>query len=116
MDKTEAPSPADRGSGSNDLLGLAPERAAFEVWASREWAPSDLEDKCSAGAPRAGEYRHQGLQDAWEVWQAAAAPLRFENERLRQVWEDTRTQRDDLLAHIAGKSPLPQWAADWIKA
>ena len=27
MDKTEAPSPADRGSGSNDLLGQAPERA-----------------------------------------------------------------------------------------
>ena len=36
--------------------------------------------------------------------------------RLQQAWEDTRHQRDELLAHIAGKAPLPQWAADWLKA
>ena len=42
--------------------------------------------------------------------------MREDNERLRKVWEDTRTQRDELLAHIAGKAPLPQWAADWLKA
>lgn len=36
-------------------------------------------------------------------------------DRLQQVWEDTRTQRDELLAHIAGKAPLPKWAADWLK-
>lgn len=63
--------------GSNGGLGLAPERAAFEAWASKEgWACSDIDDKCAEGAPRSGEYRHQGLQDAWEVWQAAAAAER----------------------------------------
>lgn len=36
--------------------------------------------------------------------------------REHQVWEDTRTQRDELLAHLAGKAPLPQWAAEWIRA
>lgn len=49
-------------------------REHFEAWASREgWAESDIDDKCAAGAPREGEYRHTELQDAWEVWQAALA-------------------------------------------
>ncbi len=37
MRTTEAPSPADRGSGSNDLLGLAPERAAAAERCLAEW-------------------------------------------------------------------------------
>lgn len=57
--------------------GLGPTRAAFEAWAIKDgWPCSDLEDKCAEGAPRGGEYRHQGLQDAWEVWEAAAAESR----------------------------------------
>ena len=59
----------------NDQLGHT--REAFEAWASNDgWPCSDIDDKCAEGAPRGGEYRHQGLQDAWEVWQAAAAAQR----------------------------------------
>lgn len=36
-------------------------------------------------------------------------------DTLQQVLEDTRHQRDDLLTHIAGKRPLPDWADDWLK-
>lgn len=39
-----------------------------------------------------------------------------EIEQLRQVWEDTRTQRDQLMAHIKDGAPLPEWAAKWIAA
>lgn len=47
-------------------------RAAFEAWALRYgWDQIALDDKCFSCSPRAGEYRHQGLQDAWEVWFAA---------------------------------------------
>jgi hypothetical protein len=69
----------DQASPGNVRLndGLGPTRTAFEAWASREgWPHSDLADKCAEGAPRGGEYRHQGLQDAWEVWEAASAELR----------------------------------------
>lgn len=38
-----------------------------------------------------------------------------EIKRLRQVWEDTRTQRDELLAHLTRKEPLPAWAVEWIR-
>ena len=38
-----------------------------------------------------------------------------EIERLRKVWEDTRTQRDELLAHLTRKEPLPAWAVQWIR-
>ena|SRR5574337_120824 len=63
--------------------GLDPTRAAFEAWVGEEgWAPSDIADRCSDGAPRGGEYRHRGLQDAWEVWQASASA---EMERRRLV-------------------------------
>jgi hypothetical protein len=51
-----------------------------------------------------------------EETRAALDAKDAEIQRLRRVWEDTRTQRDELLAHIAGKAPLPQWAADWLKA
>jgi hypothetical protein len=47
-------------------------RDAYEAYQSKQgWAESDLTDRCSDGAPRAGEYRHQRLQDDWEIWQAA---------------------------------------------
>lgn len=50
------------------------EREAYEAHQSRTgWAESDLADKCSEGAPRAGEYRNTRLQDEWEIWQARAA-------------------------------------------
>ena len=49
-------------------------RATFEIWAidERKWAHSDVADKCAEGSPHAGEYRHCGLQDEWEVWVAAS--------------------------------------------
>lgn len=53
--------------------GVDIERDAYEAYQSRMgWAESDLADKCSEGAPRAGEYRNTRLQDDWEVWQACA--------------------------------------------
>ena len=36
--------------------------------------------------------------------------------RTQQAWEDVRLQRDQLLAHIAGKGPIPVWADAWLKA
>lgn len=51
-----------------------------------------------------------------EALDAAVAAERERCATLQQVWEDTRTQRDELLAHIAGQAPLPQWAADWLRA
>lgn len=68
---------SDQPLGLGCSEGLGPTRAAFEAWASKEsWPCSDLEDKCAEGAPRGGEYRHQGLQDAWEVWEAATTESR----------------------------------------
>lgn len=47
---------------------------------------------------------------------AAQSALRDQISTLQQAWEDTRLQRDELLAHIAGKATLPKWAADWLGA
>ena len=58
---------------------------------------------------------------AWDedaVRAYAAAAVATERERcakLQRVWEDTRTQRDDLLAHLTRKAPLPAWAVEWIR-
>jgi phosphoribosylanthranilate isomerase len=50
------------------------EREQFEAWRSLGALPeSNLLDRCSHGAPRAGEYRNLRVQDDWEVWQAARA-------------------------------------------
>lgn len=40
--------------------------------------------------------------------------LRAEIATLQTVWEDTRTQRDELMAHIKDGASLPEWAAKWI--
>ena len=58
----------------------------------------------------------QRAKDDQAALDAAVAAERERRAKLQQVWEDTRTQRDELLAHIAGKAPLPQWAADWLRA
>lgn len=53
------------------------ERATYEAHQfSQGWAESDLADKCAEGAPRAGEYRNQQLQDDWEIWQACCRAQR----------------------------------------
>lgn len=59
-----------------------------------------------------GEGHKCARHDAAELASMADAEI----ERLQMAWECTRSQRDELLAHIAGKAPLPQWAADWLKA
>jgi hypothetical protein len=92
--------PTPLGVSSSEGLGLAPERAAFEAWASRNgWAESDLGDKCAAGSPRADEYRHQGLQDAWEVWTAAVAQ---ERERCAKLVEEMDTTGHDGYIETTG--------------
>lgn len=59
--------------------------------------------------------------EAWEplydqaALDAAVAAERERYAKLQQVWEDTRTQRDELLAHLTRKEPLPAWAAEWIR-
>ncbi len=51
-------------------------RASFEAHMSKlGWAVSDLQDLCAQDSARQGEYRHQGVQDAWELWQAAQQAL-----------------------------------------
>lgn len=50
-----------------------------------------------------------------EGLQQALADKQAELDRLRQVREDTRTQRDELLAHLTRKEPLPAWAVEWIR-
>lgn len=52
--------------------------------------------------------KHEGMQQMLAEKQA-------EIERLRKVWEDTRTQRDELLAHLTRKEPLPAWAVEWVR-
>lgn len=81
---------ASSPNGSALSEGLGPARGAFETWASKEgWPLSDIADKCTDGAPRGGEYRHQGLQDAWEVWQASAST---ERDRCAKLCENLGPQ------------------------
>ena len=37
-------------------------------------------------------------------------------DAVQTAWEDTRTQRDELMAHIKDGAPLPEWAVKWIAA
>lgn len=46
---------------------------------------------------------------------AAVTAERERCAKLQQAWEDTRTQRDELLAHLTRKEPLPAWAVEWIR-
>ncbi|MFZ9960572.1 MAG: hypothetical protein ACO3GP_09285 [Candidatus Limnocylindrus sp.] len=50
-----------------------------------------------------------------DVARAQEAAERERCAKLQQVWEDTRTQRDELLAHLTRKEPLPAWAVEWIR-
>jgi hypothetical protein len=70
-----------------------------------------------------GEDCRPVLAELWNARHQMEQALAAERERcsadtdkLQQVWEETRQQRDDLLAHIAGKGPLPAWADAWLKA
>jgi hypothetical protein len=74
-----------------------------------------MDEGIEAALMRAGQ-QVEALQRQIELLKASNKMIADERDRLRQVWEDTRTQRDELLAHIAGTAPLPQWAADWLKA
>jgi hypothetical protein len=55
---------------------LPSEREAFEAWALKSgWSAQLVADRAESTTRfrRKGCYRHNGLQDAWEVWQARAA-------------------------------------------
>lgn len=73
-------------------------------------------------ADKFSEGWHEGIKiDAMDVMllSDAASELESLNATLiqtKQAWEDVRQQRDELIAHIAGKGPLPAWAAAWLKA
>ncbi len=64
---TDNANAARRGSESNDLLGLAPERAAFEAWFGED-------GKWPSAVRRSGEgYTLAAAQSAWVAWRAAWA-------------------------------------------
>ena len=89
-------------------VGAPVQRRVRPLLAPRDWQAMALREAAeltgtTEGAARLAESKRYGA-------------LADEIERLRRVWEDTRTQRDELLAHIAGKAPLPQWAAGWLGA
>ena len=71
MDETETPRSAVRGSGSNDLLGHAPERAAFERWF--------LDRYCYSRAVLTNPIWAREVADAAEAFQAGRSA---ERERL----------------------------------
>ncbi len=83
------------------------------------WASEASKAEAEATAARWREDGYECEVVAMVDQSAIAAAEATERERcakLQQAWEDTRTQRDELLAHIAGRGPLPQWAADWLRA
>lgn len=73
-------------------------------------------------ADKFSEGWHEGIKiDAMDVMLLSDAASELETmqatlTKTQQAWEDVRLQRDDLLTHIAGKGPLPTWAATWLKA
>ncbi len=89
MDKTEAPSPADRGSGSNDLLGPgseAREIAAFVAWAVKKYGQH--------------AYRHTSATSGeWAAWQAATTA---ERDRCAKIAETVHPHWTHIAAAIRG--------------
>ncbi len=63
--------------GSNDGLGLSPERAAFEAWCVQRWRG----DRNALGrngddhAKNPGEYTIGNVEFAWQAWQAARVDI-----------------------------------------
>lgn len=99
-------------------------RKEFEAWAvsERHYCFSDLEDKCSEGCPRGGEYRHQGLQDDWEVYQAAAlkrdaeiARLKLDNGILQMTDKSLSDRNAEIAALKAAFSPR-RWTKEQNQA
>ncbi len=73
-------------------------------------------------ADKFSEGWHEGIKiDAMDVMLLSDAASELETmqatlTKTQQAWEDVRLQRDELLAHISGKGPLPAWADAWLKA
>ena len=73
-------------------------------------------------ADKFSEGWHEGIKiDAMDVMLLSDAASELESvqatlAQTQQAWEDVRLQRDELLAHIAGKGPLPAWADTWLRA
>ena len=88
------------------------EREEFEAWASKEgWSESDIKDRFAIDCPRGDEYRNFGLQDFWEVWQAARKLMEEELAALRKdadslmamcsLLEKCRREKERLTAELA---------------
>ncbi len=88
------------------------EREEFEAWASKEgWSESDIKDRFAIDCPRGDEYRNFGLQDFWEVWQAARKLMEEELAALRKdadslmamcsLLEKCRREKERLNAELA---------------
>lgn len=73
-------------------------------------------------ADKFSEGWHDGIKiDAMDVMLLSDSASELESLsaaliQTQQAWEEVRLQRDELLAHIAGKGPLPAWANAWLKA
>lgn len=100
MSTTEAPSPADRGSESNDLLGLAPERAAFEAWFSEG-------GKWPAAVRRSGDgYRLAAAHSAWNAYKAAWDCQQAKIDRLMLEWCPDEMTAEQLANWAAHQRPI----------
>ena len=87
--------------GSNDLLGLAPERAAFERWAAQRWG--------------AEAYRHTSATSGeWDAWQGRGAGPRPESAWLVEWKAHGYGPQWWGFSYEPGKHG--DWCADSLKA
>lgn len=92
---------------NSNAVGAPVQRRVRPLLAPRDWQAMALREAAELTGTPEGSAR---LAESTRY-----AALADEIERLRRVWEDTRTQRDELLAHLTRKEPLPAWAVEWIK-
>lgn len=82
--------------GSNDQLGLSPERAAFEAWAAQRWGRE--------------AHRHTSATCAeWDAWQAARVDLVAALQWYANWWCDevgTATVEDGSIAAMTLRGEL----------
>jgi hypothetical protein len=78
------------------------------------WTEEDMRSY-AAQQVAAERENYTALLHAYRQACVDAANRANEIQRLQRVWEDTRTQRDELLAHLTRKEPLPAWAVEWIR-
>lgn len=123
MDELQLPEPAGfrtRYRSEPGMLGHYPWTYADQRRRRVDRPGHETEDLYTAEQVRARlaaeRDKYTTLLHAYHRACVDAANRAEEIGRLQQAWENTRTQRDELLAHIAGKAPLPHWAADWLKA